>query len=116
MKKKVVAWLVLTLSAATSAVPVGAPRQIEIMAMQFSYMPNEITLKKGEPVTLVLHSMDVTHGLKIEAFHITIEEIKKGQDKKIEVTPTATGQFEGRCAHYCGKDHGSMTLTVNVVE
>jgi cytochrome c oxidase subunit 2 len=60
--------------------------------------------------------MDVTHGLKIEAFHITIEEIKKGQDKKIEVTPTATGQFEGRCAHYCGKGHGSMTLTVNVVE
>jgi cytochrome c oxidase subunit II len=116
MKSKAVAWLVLSLSAATSAVPLQGPRQIEITAMQFSFMPNEITLKKGEPVTLVLRSIDVTHGLKIEVLHVTVDEIKKGHERKVEVTPTETGQFEGMCAHYCGKGHGSMTLTVNVVD
>ena len=84
--------------------------------MQFSFMPNEITLKKGEPVMLVLRAIDVTHGLKIEALHVTVDEIKKGHEKQIEVTPTETGQFEGMCAHYCGKGHGSMTLAVNVVD
>jgi cytochrome c oxidase subunit 2 len=116
MKARILAWLILTLSVATSALPLQGPRQIEITAMQFSYTPGEITLKKGEPVTLVIHTMDVTHGLKIEALNVLVEEIKKGQEKKVEITPTATGHFEGMCAHYCGKGHGSMKLTVDVVE
>jgi cytochrome c oxidase subunit 2 len=34
------------------------PRRIEISAKKFSYSPNEITLKKDEPVVLVFHSED----------------------------------------------------------
>lgn len=116
MKSQAVTFLILALSAAIPAAPPQSRHQVEITAMQFAFMPDEITLKKGEPVTLVLHSLDVTHGLKIEALHVSVDEIKKGQTKKVDVTPQEAGHFEGMCAHYCGKGHGSMRLTVNVVE
>ncbi|MGA8233594.1 MAG: cupredoxin domain-containing protein [Candidatus Acidiferrales bacterium] len=90
-------------------------RRVEIVASKFSYSPSEITLKKGQPVVLVLRTSDVTHGLKIEALGVR-SEISKGRDTEIAVTPMQVGQFVGKCAHFCGKGHGSMTLQVNVVE
>jgi cytochrome c oxidase subunit 2 len=91
------------------------PQKIEITATKFSYTPNEITLKKGQPVTLVFHSTDVTHGFKLPELNIR-SEIEKGKDTEVTVTPSQTGQFLGKCAHFCGKGHGSMTLQINVVE
>lgn len=91
------------------------PRRIEITASRFSYSPNEITLKKGEPVVLVFHSTDVTHGFKLAEMNIK-SEIKKGKDTEVAFTPTEVGHFVGKCAHFCGKGHGSMTLQINVVE
>jgi cytochrome c oxidase subunit 2 len=93
----------------------NSPRRIEIVASRFSYAPNEITLKKGEPVILVLSSEDVTHGLKVKELGIKVD-VKKGHPEEVPITPTETGHFEGKCAHFCGKGHGSMTLEINVVE
>ena len=91
------------------------PRRIEIVASKFSYAPGEITLKKGEPVILVLNSTDVTHGLKIPEMNIN-SEIKKGKETEITLTPKEAGHFVGKCTHFCGKGHGSMMLQINVVE
>ena len=52
---------------------VNAPRRIEIVAKRFTYSPAEINLKKGEPVVLVLHSDDVTHGLKFDELNVQAE-------------------------------------------
>jgi cytochrome c oxidase subunit II len=92
-----------------------SPRSIEITASRFSYRPNEITLKKGEPVVLVFHSTDVTHGFNLPEMNIRAE-IKKGKDTEVNLTPLDEGHFVGRCAHFCGKGHGSMALQINVVE
>lgn len=105
----------LLLVATMSAGPAAPSRRIEIVAGRFSFRPNEITLKKGEPVTLVLRTTDVVHGIKIEEFNVR-SDIKKGGDTEITFTPTQAGHFEGRCAHFCGRGHGSMTLQINVVE
>jgi cytochrome c oxidase subunit 2 len=91
------------------------PRRIEIVASKFSYAPSEITLKKGETVVLVLSTTDVTHGLKIDALGVK-SDIAKGRNTEIVVTPKQAGHFVGKCAHFCGKGHGSMTLQINVVE
>jgi cytochrome c oxidase subunit II len=93
-----------------------APRRVEITASKFAYSPNEITLKKGEAVVLVLKSTDVTHGLVIPELDIAVTEIKKGKDAEIPLTPTKTGRFTGQCAHFCGTGHGTMILQVEVVE
>lgn len=92
-----------------------SPRRIEIIAKRFTYDPDVITLKSGEPVVLVLHSIDVTHGLKIAELNINSEDIKKGKDSELQFTPQKPGQYVGQCAHFCGKGHGSMKLQVNVV-
>ena len=89
---------------------------IEITAQRFSFTPNEITIKKGEEVTLLIHSADVTHGLVIEDLGVKTTEVKKGQASEVKFTPTTAGTFGGKCAHFCGKGHGSMKLIVHVTE
>jgi cytochrome c oxidase subunit II len=105
----------LLLCCSLSAGP-ETPRRIEISASKFAYSPNQITLKKGESVVLVLHSTDVTHGLTVPDLGINTTEIKKGKDSEIPLTPDKTGHFAGQCAHFCGAGHGSMTFQVEVTE
>jgi cytochrome c oxidase subunit II len=92
-----------------------APQTISITAQRFSFTPNEITVKKGEPVVLEIQSKDVTHGLLIEGLGVR-QEVKKGKSSEVTFTPSSTGTFEGKCAHFCGSGHGSMKFTVHVTE
>ncbi len=91
------------------------PRTISITASRFMFQPSEITVKKGEAVTLVIQSKDVSHGLVIEELGVRTE-VKKDQSTEVKFNPESAGTFEGKCAHFCGKGHGSMTLIVHVVE
>ena len=103
----------------TSTALGGAPKpvqHIDVTASRFSFEPHEITVKKGDPVTITMHSTDVTHGLVIEELGVRTTEVKKGQSEDLTLTPGEVGNFEGRCAHFCGKGHGSMIFTVHVVD
>jgi cytochrome c oxidase subunit 2 len=93
----------------------ATPRRIEIVAKRFDFTPGEITLKKGEPVILVLTSKDVQHGLKLDAFNKVVIA-KKNESSQVEFTPTEVGTFVAQCASFCGSGHGSMKLTVHVTE
>jgi cytochrome c oxidase subunit 2 len=90
------------------------PRRIVITAKRFAFDPGSITLKKGEPVVLVLNSADVAHGLRFRELGL---ELKASKDKPGEVsfTPDKVGDFVGHCSVFCGSGHGSMTLTLRVV-
>jgi cytochrome c oxidase subunit II len=91
------------------------PRRVEIVAKRFEFSPSEISLKKGEPVIIVLTSKDVEHGLKFEEFNQVVKA-KKGESSQVEFTPDKAGTFIAQCASFCGSGHGSMKLTVNVTE
>jgi cytochrome c oxidase subunit II len=98
------------------AAPVEAsPRRIEISAKRFEFLPGEITLKKGEPVVLVLKSLDIAHGIHFKELGIETK-VSKGQTSEIAFTPDKTGTFVGHCSVFCGSGHGSMTLTLHVVD
>lgn len=105
----------LLLPVALSAKRGSSPRRIEITVSKFSYSPSEITLKKGEPIVLVLTSTDVTHGLVVKDLGVKVE-LKKNQTEEVTVTPDTVGTFQGKCSHFCGKGHGSMILSINVVD
>jgi cytochrome c oxidase subunit 2 len=110
--------IALSLLALTGALPAGRPRRperIEVVASRFSFEPSEVTVRKGEPVTITFRSKDVTHGLVIEDLGI-LRMIKKGQPQDLTLVPETLGTFEGRCAHFCGKGHASMVFTIHVVE
>jgi cytochrome c oxidase subunit II len=93
-----------------------SPRRIQIIAKKFTYEPDVITLKKGQPVVLVMRSVDVTHGLKVDELNITTRDIKKSRETDIQLTPQQTGHFVGQCANFCGTGHGEMKLQIDVVE
>src|SRR5271169_2783042 len=92
-----------------------APRRIEVTAKQFAFEPGEITVKKGEPVVLVLKSADVAHGLSIHDLHVDVK-VTAGGTAEVTFTPEKTGDFVGRCSVFCGAHHGSMMFKVHVVD
>ena len=92
-----------------------APRRIEVSVKRFEYTPAEITLKKGEPVVLVLTTADVAHGLIFKELNLNTK-INKGKPSELAFTPDKVGDFVGHCSVFCGSGHGSMTLTLHVTE
>ncbi|WP_263356186.1 cupredoxin domain-containing protein [Acidicapsa ligni] len=93
----------------------AAPRRIEVTSKRFTFEPGEITVKKGEPVVLVLKSTDVAHGLRFRELNLDIK-VPKGGTSELKFTADKTGDFIGHCSVFCGSGHGSMALTLHVVD
>jgi cytochrome c oxidase subunit 2 len=114
-------FLVLSIVLFTAVVSVSptigqsTARRVEVTAKRFAFAPGEITLKKGEPVVLVLKSTDVAHGIRFRELGVSVN-VAKGQTSEVTFTPDKTGTFVGHCSVFCGAGHGSMTLTLHVVE
>ena len=120
MKKKLMLMILLggLLMASFSVSTVGgqaAPKTINITAHRFTYDPDEITLKKGEPVVLVVKSEDVPHGLRIKELNVDLKIPAHGT-AQAQFTPDKAGDFVGQCSVFCGSGHGSMKITLHVVE
>ena len=119
MKKSVVL-LALILGAAGTTNPAALargqerPQRIEITAQRFVFKPGEVTVKVGQPVVLVLKSLDVGHGLHIRDLGVNIK-VKAGETAEATFTPEKTGDFVGHCSVYCGSGHSSMTFVLHVV-
>jgi cytochrome c oxidase subunit 2 len=90
------------------------PQRIEITAQRFAFSPGEITVKKGQPVVLVIHSTDVEHGLRLKDFGVNVQ-IKPGKTLEVKFTPNKVGDFVGHCAVFCGPGHGAMAIKFHVV-
>jgi cytochrome c oxidase subunit 2 len=102
--------------AVVAAPPVPAQNEqpvIEIHAKRFSFSPAEITVKRGETVTISLISDDVPHSLLIEGLGVNAA-VSKGHPIQVEITPGKSGDFAGRCGRFCGVGHGSMRFVVHV--
>lgn len=92
-----------------------APKRVEVTAKRFTYEPSEITVKKGQPVVLVIKSLDVAHGLRFRDLNLNAK-VKKGGSTELRFTPDKTGDFVGHCSVFCGSGHGGMTLTLHVTD
>src|SRR3977135_1957615 len=82
-------------------VSADAPRVIEIKAKKFEFSPAQLTLKKGETVTLHLMSQDRVHGFFQRALGIDTD-IDPAKATEVTVTPTEAGSYQVICDHYCG--------------
>jgi cytochrome c oxidase subunit 2 len=98
-----------------TALAQAATQRIEVTAKRSIFEPAEVTLKKGQPVVLVVKSLDVAHGLRFRELNVDLK-IGKGGTSEVQFTPETTGDFVGHCSVFCGPEHGSMTLTLHVVE
>jgi cytochrome c oxidase subunit 2 len=93
----------------------ATPRRVEVTAKRFEFDPGEVTLKKGEPVDLVLKSADVPHGIRIRELGLQLKA-PKGGTSEVRFTPEKVGTFVGQCYVFCGEGHGKMTITLHVVD
>ena len=110
-------WMILLAVTATAVIAqeLKPANVVAISAKKFEFTPKEITLKKGEPVTLRVTSEDRDHGFLQEDFGIDLD-VQPGKVSEITITPQTAGRFVAICDDFCGSGHGNMKMVINVVE
>ncbi|TMF36043.1 MAG: cytochrome c oxidase subunit II [Chloroflexi bacterium] len=76
--------------------------------------PAEMVVPVGEPVHIVLTSVDVAHSFFVPAFLFKRDAIP-GHPNEFDVTIDEPGVYAGQCAEFCGVFHDRMTLRVRAV-
>jgi len=92
----------------------AAERVIPIRARKFTYEPDELVLKMGEPVILELTSLDVTMGFSAPDFAVR-SDVFPGRTSRVRFVPDKPGTFVFHCDIFCGDGHESMDGTIRVV-
>jgi heme/copper-type cytochrome/quinol oxidase subunit 2 len=99
-------------------------RRIKMTARQYAFDPPVLRVNKGDTVRLRITSLDVVHGMYLEAFDINVLIVpdspylelthpshpEEPPEKVEEVVFVAdkTGKFRLRCSHTCGPLHPFM--------
>ena len=81
------------------------------MANKFAFEPAIIQVTAGEPVRLVIHSVDRVHGFSIRDLNIDVP-IPSNGDVVVEFTALRAGRDEIACSEFCGSGHGHMKAAV----
>lgn len=76
----------------------GEIRTIAVEGGAFYYKPNEIRVKKGEKVKVVLSSKDMVHDFVIDELGVRTAVIKAGDTGTVEFTADKAGTFEYYCS------------------
>jgi len=108
----------LALAATACAVAAAAPPRggasREVRASKHGFEPSQITLRRGESVSLVLSSADAEHCFAIDTLRIE-KRIVPGRTTTLDLTPDRTGVFAFYCCLESGDaaavERGQLTVT-----
>ena len=87
--------------------PEAPVREIKISAKKYEYSPEEIRVKQGEHVRLLITATDRKHGFEIKELGIKTE-LEKGKETVVELTVGKPGTYQIKCSVRCGFGHGGM--------
>jgi plastocyanin len=88
-------------------------RVIEVEAGSFYYSPDEIRVKKGETVRIVLNSVDMMHDFVIDELDIQTPIVRSGETNTVEFIADTAGTFEYYCSVGAHRAQGQVgTLIV----
>ena len=89
-------------------------KQFNVVAKNWEFDPDTITVNKGDTVRLSVESIDARHGIAMPAFRIS-EVLEPGSTVEIEFVADRAGTFDFSCSVPCGSGHKSMKgqLVVN---
>ena len=112
------------------AAPANAPqvdantKTIEISAKKYDFSPSEIRVAKGTHVELKVHSVDDTHGVKLDVYPEGAKDkgapglvfdhpdqngkVSKGTDQVLDFVAQTPGSYDFKCAKFCGFGHDKM--------
>ena len=80
---------------------------VTMVAMTFAFLPNEVHVPVGRPVTFRITSMDVTHGFEIAGTNANTMVVP-GYVSQLTYTFPAPGEHLIVCNEYCGTGHHTM--------
>jgi cytochrome c oxidase subunit 2 len=86
----------------------GAEKVIRVTARKFVFTPNEIALRKGEPVVIELATQDVFMGFNVPELKVR-SDIVPGKVMRLSLTPDRAGTFVFLCDVFCGDGHETMS-------
>jgi cytochrome c oxidase subunit II len=89
---------------------------IKVSAKRYEFIPNELTVKKGETVDIELTTHDVVMGFAVPDITRERTNILPGQVAHLRFTATKVGTFPFLCDVFCGSGHEDMDGTITVVE
>ena len=91
----------------------SAKQTFQVKASSFEFSPAEITVNKGDQVTIELTSLDVVHGLYLDGYGLQVE-VDPGQTETLTFTADRSGTFRFRCSVTCGDLHPFMIGKLHV--
>ena len=99
-------------------------KTIEISAKKYDFSPSEIRVAKGSHVELKVHSVDDTHGVKLDVYPEGAKDkgapglvfdhpdqngkVSKGTDQVLDFVAQTPGSYDFKCAKFCGFGHDKM--------
>ena len=89
--------------------------EVVVLAQMFSFMPGEIRVPAGRPVTFRVTSPDVIHGFQIVASNGNAT-IVPGYVSQFTTTFAKPGEYLIVCNEYCGLGHHLMSGRLIVEE
>jgi cytochrome c oxidase subunit 2 len=92
---------------------VGVQAQLDGKPFDKSTLPT-LYLPINKSVELQLNSRDVIHSFWVPAF-LDKKDVLPGVTNYMTLTPTALGEYDGKCAELCGEYHSEMLFNVKVV-
>ena len=97
---------------------------VEISAKKYDFSPSEIRVAKGTHVELKVHSVDDTHGVKLDVYPEGAKDkgapglvfdhpdqngkVSKGTDQVLDFVVQTPGSYDFKCAKFCGFGHDKM--------
>lgn len=115
MKKSFIVFaLIVACTVMIGLKPVNAHPTMDIVASNWKFTPDTITLKAGEPQDLRFTSSEGVHGVQSDELGIPQTTISPGKFTDVTVTAKTAGTYVVHCSLVCGAGHGDMKLTVKV--
>ena len=81
---------------------------VNIEAGSFYYKPNEIRVKKGEKVKVVIKSVDMMHDFVIDELSVRTKIAQAGEIVGVEIVANEVGEFEFYCSVGNHRDMGMV--------
>lgn len=99
--------LLLAAGAALGGARAEGPREVELTAQRFHFTPRVIVLRAGEPIVLLIRSLDFAHGFFVPDLDLRTD-LMPGRVIRLALTPPAPGRLAFLCDNFCGDGHEGM--------
>ncbi len=82
-------------------------REIRMTARKYRFDPQEIRVREGERVRLLITALDRKHGIRIKEFGVKTV-LEKGKETVVEFVAERAGEYKFKCSVRCSWGHRRM--------